>query len=182
MPGDDVAARVQKLEAQVEGLQKESERRPERTKPSVEAPLPIPPTLKYDDGVVWEDREAPFALRMKALIQLRYFLAKTEELVTESGAFLRAARLGWDGYALTPRLLYKFELEFGAGLVAPLDVYLEGRLSSHWTVRAGQMRVPFSRSWLTPEQLLLFPNRSIATEQFRYGYDIGAARPVQVAG
>jgi hypothetical protein len=131
--------------------------------------------LTYDDGIVWQDRAAPFALRMKALIQLGYFLAKTEGLpVTDSGASLRTARLGWDGYVLTPKLGYRFEIEFGAGLVAPLDVYVEGRLSPRWTLRAGQMRVPFSRNWLTREQMLLFPLRSIATQEFRYGYDVGA--------
>jgi hypothetical protein len=177
--GDDLAARVQKLESESERLRADAERRSDASKPPAAAPPPssppIPPMPRYDDGIVWEDRAAPFALRMKALIQLRYLLGKTEGLpVTDSGAYLRAARLGWDGYALSPKLGYKFELEFGAGLVAPLDVYFEGRLSPHWTVRAGQMRVPFSRSWLTPEQMLLFPNRSLATEQFRYGYDIGA--------
>jgi len=196
-PTDDVAARVQKLESEVERLRNEVGRRQERTPlptepapprspaippppsspviPSTPSSPAIPSTPRYDDGVVWEDRAVPFALRMKALIQLSYVLAKTEGLpVTDSGAFLRTARLGWDGYALSPKLGYKFELELGAGVVAPLDVYFEGRLSPHWTVRAGQMRVPFSRNWLTPEQMLLFPIRSIATDQFRYGYDIGA--------
>src|SRR5262249_38085632 len=123
-----------------------------------QSPIPVSP-MTYDDGVVWTDRDFPLALRMKVLLQVRYLAAKTggRSLLDENGASLRRARFGWDGYAFSPKVGFKFEVDVGQGAVAPLDVYIEGRPSPHWTVRAGQVRVPFSRSWMTPEQMLLFP-------------------------
>jgi hypothetical protein len=180
--GDDVTARVQKLESEVQRLQNEVARRDAQVKPEVGPPQivvhtpPIPSAPNYTDGIIWEDRTAPFSLRMKALIQFRYQAVKTEgsSLLTENGSLLRSARVGWDGYAFSPKLGFKLEIDFGAGQVTPLDAYIEGRLSPHWTLRAGQVRVPFSRNWMTPEQMLLFPNRPFAIEEFRYGYDLGA--------
>jgi hypothetical protein len=112
---------------------------------------------------------------MKALLQFRYLGVKAEGRppLDESSATLRRARVSWDGFAFSPKLGFKLEIEMGQGVVMPLDAYVEGRLSPHWTLRAGQMRVPFSRSWMTPEQMLLFPERPIGTEEFRYSYDLG---------
>jgi hypothetical protein len=128
------------------------------------------------DRLVWEEHPAALSARMSALLQLRYLGARRArpDLQDESGVSLRRARLGWEGSALSPTLAFKLELEMGQGTIGPLDLYVEWRLSSHFTVRAGQMRVPFSRSWMTPEQLLLFPERSVATDELRYDYDLGA--------
>jgi hypothetical protein len=86
---------------------------------------------------------------------------------------LRRDRISWDGFAFSPKLGFRLEIELGQGVVMPLDVYVEGRASPHWIVRAGQIRVPFSRSWMTPEQMLLFPERALGTDEFRYSYDLG---------
>ena len=40
---------------------------------------------------------------------------------------------------------------------------------------AGQMRVPFSRAAMTPEELLTFPERALATQEFAYLRDIGVS-------
>ncbi len=46
------------------------------------------------------------------------------------------------------------------------------------SIRAGQMRVPFSRESMTPEESLTFPERSLATKEFSYLRDIGVSARV----
>jgi hypothetical protein len=43
------------------------------------------------------------------------------------------------------------------------------------SLRAGQMRVPFTRQSMTPEEFLSFPDRSLATREFAYLRDIGVS-------
>jgi hypothetical protein len=173
---DDLSTRVEKLESEVKKIRLEQVTLAAQPPPPpvvVSAPSG-PSTPRYDDGLVWEDPAAPFAVRMKALLQFRYEIAKTEGVtVTDHGVWLPAARLGWDGYAFSRKLGYRFEVDYGGGQITPLDINVEVRLSPHWTLRAGQVRVPFSRSWMTREQMLLYPVRAFATDVFRYGYDIG---------
>jgi hypothetical protein len=91
----------------------------------------------------------------------------------ETGFLLRRARVAVDGSVYTPRLAYRAELEVALGTLRPLDVYAELRLAPRWSIRAGQVRVPYSRNWMISEERLAFSERSIATEEFSYFYDIG---------
>jgi hypothetical protein len=43
------------------------------------------------------------------------------------------------------------------------------------SLRAGQVRVPFTRQSMTPEEFLTFPDRSLATREFAYLRDIGVS-------
>ena len=87
---------------------------------------------------------------------------------------LRYARVSADGALASRRLGYVVELEAGLGSLSLLQYRLQAVLGST-TINVGQMRVPFSYNWAINESRLVFPERSIATEQFRYDYDIGVS-------
>jgi len=91
----------------------------------------------------------------------------------ETGFLLRRARVGVEGSAYGSTFAYRAELELALGALSPLDVYAEWRPARRWSLRAGQLRVPFSRNWTLSEERLAFAERSIATEEFRYDYDVG---------
>jgi hypothetical protein len=137
------------------------------------APLADGPSLS-DAEAIPADRVAPFAITTSGLLQFQYdaLIRQGKPRPAESGVSLRRARFAAEGEILSPRFTLRAELSADQGVLAPLDVYAEGR-SRLFTLRAGQMRVPFSASWMTGDQKLLFADRSIATEMFRYDYDLG---------
>jgi hypothetical protein len=139
----------------------------------------------------------PFELRVGGLLQVEYLAIATEGHVArrlsdmaaplapappntpstpfldESTLILRRARLSAGGFVGTPRLGYFVELDAGQGGLVLLEYRMRAELGHGLTLNIGQMRVPFSRSWEIRDDRLLFPERSIATDQFRYDYDIG---------
>jgi hypothetical protein len=142
-------------------------------------------------------RASAFEIRFGGLLQVEYLGVATEGHVArrlsdmaaplaplppnapstpfldESTLILRRARLSAEGFVATPRLGYFVEVDAGQGSLALLEYRMRLQLGARWTLTLGQMRVPFSRSWAIREDRLLFPERSIATDQFRYDYDIG---------
>jgi hypothetical protein len=110
-----------------------------------------------------------------AFLQLQYLsvVRDAQPSPAETGFLLRRARVAASGTALSPLFAYRAELELSNGRLAPLDLYAAFNPSAHWSIRAGQVRVPFSRNWMISEERLSFSERSIATEEFRYDYDIG---------
>jgi hypothetical protein len=94
-------------------------------------------------------------------------------LLDESTLLLRRARLSAGGFVATPRLEYFAEVDAGEGEFGLLEYWLRARLGHGLSLKIGQMRVPFSRSWSIREDRLVFTERAIATDQFRYDYDIG---------
>ncbi len=142
-------------------------------------------------------KNIPFEIRVGGLLQVEYLGIATEGHVArrlsdmaaplapappnmpstpfldESTLILRRARLSAGGFVGTPRLGYFVELDAGQGELVLLEYRMRAELGHGLTLNIGQMRVPFSRSWAIRDDRLLFPERSIATDQFRYDYDLG---------
>ena len=142
-------------------------------------------------------RSIPFELRVGGLLQVEYLGIASEghvlrrlrdmaaplppqppntpstPFLDESTLILRRARLSAEGFVATRRLGYFVELDAGQGNLVLLEYRMRAELGHGLTLNIGQMRVPFSRSWAIRDDRLLFTERSIATDQFRYDYDIG---------
>ena len=142
-------------------------------------------------------KNIPFELRVGGLLQVEYLGIATEghvarrlsdmaaplapappntpstPVLDESTLILRRARLSAGGFVGTPRIGYFVELDAGQGELVLFEYRMRAELGQGLTLNIGQMRVPFSRSWAIRDDRLLFPERSIATDQFRYDYDIG---------
>jgi len=101
--------------------------------------------------------------------------SQSTPFLDESTLLLRHARLGVDGYLASPRFGYFAELDAGLGNLRLLEYSAWADVGAQTRIRAGQMRVPYSYNWSVREEWLVFPERSIATEQFRYDYDIGVS-------
>jgi hypothetical protein len=124
--------------------------------------------------------EPRFALRVNGLVQLRYTWLMAEAPgddetlpeTLESGFSLRRLRLAFSGRVHSPKLRYVVQAELAAD-VRLLDGYLEGDLPRGFFLRAGQQKVPFSRSWLRDPAQLVFVERSLATDELRHDRDLG---------
>ena len=109
------------------------------------------------------------------LLQLQYVtvVRNAQPSPAETGFLLRRARVSVAGTAFLPSFGYRAELELAPGSLGPLDLFAELRPAARWSIRFGQVRVPFSRNWTISEDRLTFAERSVATEEFRYDYDTG---------
>jgi hypothetical protein len=128
---------------------------------------------RWEDGFVVVD-EPRFLLKIGGYAQLHYTATAQEAFdeTKESGFSLRRARLALAGRAYSPKLTYKLQLELAGG-ASLLDYWFEGQLGRGVSIKAGQFKVPFSRSFITPAEKLTFVERPVAVDELRYDRDLG---------
>ncbi|MCP4443861.1 MAG: hypothetical protein GY811_00765 [Myxococcales bacterium] len=86
---------------------------------------------------------------------------------------LRRARLSLRGKAGSDRLRYETEFELGSGGTPLLDYYMDMRYRDELTVRAGQSKLPYTRSFLASSTQRAFHELSETQDLQRYDRDIG---------
>ena len=113
-----------------------------------------------------------------AFVQARYSATiDSQDNLAESTFSVSRARVGIAGQ-LAARTKYELSADIGSGRAEMFTAFAEFAVHRNLSITVGQMRVPFSRSALTPEERLLFPERSLATDEFAYLRDIGIAGTV----
>ncbi|MFT5724270.1 MAG: phosphate-selective porin OprO/OprP [Bacteroidia bacterium] len=104
-----------------------------------------------------------------------------------SNALMRRSRIKLDGFALTPKLVYKVELgltsrdmsvssESGQGKGASrliLDAALKYQMTKHWQLWAGQTKLPGNRERVVSSANLQFVDRSNVNSKFTLDRDMG---------
>jgi len=105
----------------------------------------------------------------------------------ESNFLIRRARLKFDGFVLTPNLVYKVELalapgdlrntsdfkETGGAAKVILDALIKWRFQKNLTLWAGQTKQPGNRQRLVSSQALQLVDRSQVNSIFNIDRDIG---------
>ncbi len=107
--------------------------------------------------------------------------------VSSSQFLIRRSRIKFDGYALTDKLKYKVELglsnrdmstnsEDGNGRGASrliLDAVLQWQFSKHWSLWAGQTKLPGNRERVISSGNLQFVDRSLLNSRYTLDRDAG---------
>lgn len=123
-----------------------------------------------------------FHYRMQQL-----YVAEYDGTDWSSNALIRRSRIKLDGYALTPKLVYKVELgltgrdmsvngEAGQGRDASrliLDAALKYQMNKHWQLWAGQTKLPGNRERVVSSANLQFVDRSNVNSRFNIDRDMG---------
>lgn len=123
-----------------------------------------------------------FHYRMQQL-----FTAEYDGTDWSSNALIRRSRIKLDGYALTPKLVYKVELglsgrdmsvsgEAGQGRESSrliLDAALKYQMTKHWQLWAGQTKLPGNRERVVSSANLQFVDRSNVNRRFNIDRDMG---------
>ena len=141
----------------------------------------------YGDGLHVIAEDSSFTMKFRVRFQTLY----QGELDTRSGDYsdqflIRRARIKFDGNILTPRLVYKVELAIAnadtrAGAIPEagntssivLDALLKYRFAPHWTIWAGQTKLPGNRERVVSSQALQFVDRSHLNSVFNLDRDVG---------
>ncbi len=128
---------------------------------------------KFGKGLRMMAADSSFAVKFSARMQNRYvgtYVGETDPSYVEE-MFLRRARFKFDGYALTPKLVYK--IEYDAVNAEILDAVVKWNFTGDWTLWMGQTKLPGNRERVISSQKLQFVDRSLLNSKFTIDRDKG---------
>ncbi len=142
---------------------------------------------KFGKGISIYAADSSFTMKFGARIQTLYDGRLNLETKDFSDRFLtRRARLKFDGFAYTPKLVYKIELavastdisggdsnEFGNTSRVILDAVLKWNFAPDWELWVGQTKLPGNRERVISSQALQFVDRSNLNSRFNIDRDAG---------
>lgn len=141
----------------------------------------------FGDGLRVMAEDSTFSLKMGVRFQTLYQGVYNFDTDNWNDRFLvRRARLKFDGFALSPKLQYKFELGFsnrdtGGGLNTQsgftsriiMDAVLKWSFHRGWSFWVGQTKLPGNRERVISSQKQQFVDRSLVNSWFNIDRDIG---------
>lgn len=145
-------------------------------------------TSSFGKGINFMSDDSTLAMKFHFRLQQLYVGDYNPTPGTwETNALIRRSRIKLDGYALTPKLVYKVELgisgrdmsvsgEGGQGRDASriiLDAALKYQATKHWQIWAGQTKLPGNRERVVSSADLQFVDRSNVNSRFNIDRDMG---------
>jgi len=113
-----------------------------------------------------------FELWVGGRFQFEYFGLDVKDGRDTNNFRVKQARFYFKGKAFVEGFTYKFQWE-GNGGVSLKDAYGNYEINEWVQVRFGQFKTPYSRQYLTSSGKLEFMNRSVVTDFFAPGRDVG---------
>ncbi|OGQ05677.1 MAG: hypothetical protein A3F82_04905 [Deltaproteobacteria bacterium RIFCSPLOWO2_12_FULL_44_12] len=131
-----------------------------------------------EDGFFIKSADGNYKLTPSFTLQVQHRFQEIENAQDTNDIFLRRGRVKFEGNAITKDLEYEVDMDFGTpdagGEEFDLkDFYLDYHALEPLHIRAGQYKVPFGIQELTSSKKLQFVERSLASEEFVPGRDIG---------
>lgn len=126
-----------------------------------------------------------FLLKIKGQLQARYTYSRQEKPGTamsgdtsgdenRGGFGITRSRFGFAGHVIDPSWQYAFWAGYDcSGAAVILDAYITKVLDAHWSVTAGQFKLPFMYEYLVSETSLQFIERSLVAGEFCGTYTQG---------
>ena len=141
------------------------------------------PFIEVGKGVSFQARNKTFGMTMRARMQsLLEFDLDEDFHHTMTDAEVKRIRLNFEGYVLSPKLLYSIQLGFAPNdmKTAPngnsnvvRNAILFYKPNSHWNFGVGQAKIKANRAHSTSSSALEFVDRSIVDGQFQLDRDFG---------
>ena len=126
-------------------------------------------------GLTFQTPDKNYKLRMRLRGQfLAQYLDPDPDTDDDEGLGFRVRRLRvtWDGNAFAPWMKYKVQYDFSRDGELK-DMKLSFAKNRAFVPTVGQYKVPFNREVLNSSSALQVVGRSIITDEFEYGRDIG---------
>ncbi|HNP95665.1 MAG TPA: porin [Cyclobacteriaceae bacterium] len=141
----------------------------------------------FGKGIRIVAKDSSFTMKFSTRIQTLYDGRLNLETNDYNDRFLtRRARLKFDGFAYSPKLVYKIELavastdiaggdsnEFGNTSRIILDAVLKWNFAPDWELWVGQTKLPGNRERVISSQNLQFVDRSNVNSRFNIDRDAG---------
>lgn len=141
------------------------------------------PFIEVGKGVSFQSRNNTFGMTMRARMQslLEFDLDEDFQLMT-TDAEVKRIRLNFEGYVLSPKLLYSIQLGFAPNDTRAVpngntnivrNAILYYKPNSTWNFGVGQAKIKSSRAHSNSSSALEFVDRSIVDGQFHLDRDFG---------
>lgn len=136
---------------------------------------------KFGKGLRVIAKDSSFSMKFSARFQTLYegyYTPKTEQY--EEQMSIRRWRLKFDGFAYSPKLVYKIEIGLSNRDIGNddqpriiLDAVLKYHFNKNWELWFGQTKLPGNRERVISSQKLQFVDRSLVNSRFNLDRDIG---------
>lgn len=141
---------------------------------------PAKPAVEYVEGrgVVFRTPDNLFEASLGFNLQMRFTrsdLDTTAGVVDTHEFRVRRFKLCLSGFALDPRLTWRFQAAFESTAANRVldDAWLNWKFSNAASVQGGEYKTPFARDELYNDGFIQFPERALATDAFKPSRDIG---------
>lgn len=142
---------------------------------------------KFGKGITIVAADSSFSMKFGFRIQSLYQVATNlENGDYEDGFQIRRSRIKFDGFAYSPKLVYKIELaiansDMNSGAIPQsgntsniiLDAALKWNFAKNWNLWFGQTKLPGNRERVISSQQLQFVDRSNVNSRFNIDRDAG---------
>lgn len=131
------------------------------------------PKVYWNDGTRIEFPANGFTMQVNTLLKNSYIYTDAPDGQNDTSSFdVRNARLVLSGNALNQEFYYK--LEYDGALNRVLDGYITWMPCPYAELKLGQFKTAISRQFVNNSFKIMFPDASIASNYFNYGYQKGA--------
>ena len=145
-----------------------------------DAPKPAKPPIEYQQyrGVVFRTPDGLFEASLGFNLQVRFtdFDLDAAAGGVDADEFrVRRFKLFMSGFALDPRLTWRFQAAFESTAANRYldDAWLNWKFADELSAQFGEYKTPFAREELYNDGFVQFPERAIAVDAFKPSRDIG---------
>jgi len=127
----------------------------------------------FGKGITVTSIDTSFSMKFSTRIQNRYegTLTQSDDPDYTDKFYLRRARLKFDGYVFSPKVVYKIELDVVNAEV--LDAVLKWNFHKNLSIWFGQTKLPGNRERVISSQKLQFVDRSLVNSKYNLDRDQG---------
>ena len=169
---DSIRAQIEELKKKIESLERQMNEKMYEATDTKAWHNKIKVKAKKGAGLTFQTADKNYKLRMRLRSQFLAQYLDPDGNDESLGFSVRRLRIVWGGNAFTPWMKYKIEYDFGrTGELK--DLKLSFAKNKAFAPVVGQYKVPFNKERLNSSSSLQLVGRSIITDYFEYGRDIG---------
>ena len=173
---DGIQAQIEELKKKIEMLEQQSQQMNMKMYEATDTKAwhnKIKVKTKKGTGLTFQTADKNYKLRMRLRGQFLANYIDPDGGDNEGLGFrVRRLRATWDGNAFTPWMKYKIEYDLSRNGELK-DIKLSFAKNKTFVPVVGQYKVPFNKERLNSSSALQLVGRSIITDYFEYGRDIG---------
>ena len=171
-----IREQIEELKKQIERLEEQSQQMSMKMYEAKDTKAwynKIKVKTKKGTGLTFQTADKNYKLRMRLRGQFLANYVNPDGDDDEGFGFrIRRFRVVWDGNAFTPWMKYKVEYDLSRNGELK-DIRLSFAKNRNFVPMVGQYKVPFNKERLNSSSGLQLVGRSIITDYFEYGRDIG---------
>ncbi len=124
----------------------------------------------WKKGLFFQSKDKKFSMKTRIRMQPRYEYTANDNKADDSTFRMRRLKFSWEGNAFSKNLSYKVQIVPTASKSEDFleDAALTYKVADEFKFNFGQFKVPYNRQQITSSGRQQFPDRSLASDEFRF--------------